>query len=73
MKLIEAVKSGDRFYRCSWLDKTPIGFEDLYKLSKEAFLAKDWEIEQGEIRPSEEKRLDHLVPMTGTYFLGGKL
>lgn len=45
MTLIEAIKSGEKFYRRSWLDKTPISFEDLYKLSKEAFLADDWEIE----------------------------
>lgn len=45
MNLIDAVKTGKKFYRRSWLDKTPISFEDLHKLSKEAFIADDWEVE----------------------------
>jgi hypothetical protein len=46
MTLIEAIKIGEKFYRRSWLDKTPIAFEDLYKLSKKAFVANDWEVEE---------------------------
>lgn len=45
MTLIEALKTDKKFYRRSWLDKTPITFEDIYKLGKEAFVADDWEIE----------------------------
>lgn len=46
MTLIEAINSGKKFYRRSWLDHKPICFEDLYKLDKEAFVANDWELEE---------------------------
>ena len=44
MNLFEAIKSGRPFYRRSWKDQTPISFEDVPKLSKEAMIADDWEV-----------------------------
>lgn len=46
MSLVEAIKSGRPFYRRSWKDQTPISFEDVPKLSREALLANDWEVEE---------------------------
>lgn len=49
MNILDAIRSGKRFYRASWSNRMPIGFEDVRKLSQSAMLAEDWEIERVEV------------------------
>ena len=51
MNLLEAIKSGKRFYRKCWpsVGFEPITFERLDELSKEEVLANDWVIEEKEV------------------------
>lgn len=44
MNILEAIKTGKRFYRKSWNSRSPITFADVQKLSEAAMLAEDWEV-----------------------------
>lgn len=54
MNILEAIKSGRNFFRKSWSSREPIDFSCIGKLSKEAFLAEDWEVEEVSATISEK-------------------
>lgn len=49
MNIVDAIKSNRPFYRKSWTNRSPITFEEVKTLSREALTADDWEVEQIEV------------------------
>lgn len=73
MNLLEAIKSGKRFYRKDWpsVGFEPITFEQLDELSKEEVLAEDWIIEEKEVTITASQ-FDKAVSRTGKLYHKGQ-
>ena len=56
MNILDAIKSGKRFYRKSWpVSGNSISFDEIGKLSIAAILAEDWEVEEREVTIKESQ------------------